>query len=319
MCAVCGFKRAQLGAEAGVVEALSQVAAELSAVVSCDRLADVSAFLDHAFDGSPGIAREFPLLLGANAHERRLVLQARGAIVAHAAWRPLALRSGSRRLLAAGIGLVTTHPAWRGQGLATHIVAECLAAAARASCRVALLFAEPRALYARLGFQPVGREWRSAVVDSEGAASLDVRELTAPDAAALLALLETQPYRVERDAREQALLLGIPGTRVFGLERGRDILAYCVLGKGRDLVGVVHEWAGAPAAVARLLRGVAARVGGVRLLSPGWCEPPLGGTHERVAMAQGIALVPGASAPDLLGDATTPAAFPTYVWGLDSF
>lgn len=242
-----------------------------------------------------------------------------GRIVAHAAWRPLWLRSGSRRLLAAGIGLVTTDPAWRGQGRATRLVAACVAAAAQAGCEVALLFAERRELYARLGFRPVGREWRTRFVRACAPGHPGVRELRAPDPAALLALLETQPLRVERDAREQALLLAIPGARVFALERDGDLRAYCVVGKGRDLVGVVHEWAGAPDAVRALVESVAAREGPLCLLSPGWSEPPVAGESESVALAQGLALGGGPSARERLGDPETPALFPTYVWGLDSF
>lgn len=308
----------QLRAEPGDVEAAGDPLAELSSVVACDRVAELSAFLDHAFDGKPGIASEFPLLVGANAHERRLVIRARGELVAHAAWRPLALRSGPRRLVAAGIGLVTTHPGWRGRGLATRVVSACLAGATRAGCAVALLFADTRTLYARLGFAPVGRERRTRLAAS-GAPDPRLRELDARDARGLLALLESQRERVERDLREQALLLAIPGMRVFALDAPELGAAYCVLGKGRDLAGVIHEWAGAAPAVRRLLESVAARVGPLRVLSSGWSEPPLPGSHEVVPLAQGVALAPGASALALLGDPATPAAFPTYVWGLDSF
>jgi predicted N-acetyltransferase YhbS len=300
------------------VEAVDHGLAELSSVLCCDRVGEIAAFLDEAFDGAPGIAAEFPLLVGANEHERRLVIRARGRLVAHAAWRPLELCSGERRLRAAGIGLVTTHPAWRGQGLATRVVAACLPAAAAAGCGVALLFAESRGLYARLGFAPVGRERRTRL-ERRGAADPRVRELRAPDAARLLELLAAQRFRVERDPREQARLLAIPGTRCFALESAGELAAYCVLGKGRDLAGVIHEWAGAPEAVRALVESVAAREGPLRVLSPGWGEPPVCGDHETVALAQGLALAPGPSARELLGDATARATFPTYVWGLDSF
>jgi hypothetical protein len=92
-----------------------------------------------------------------------------------------------------------------------------------------------------------------------------------------------------------------------------------VLGKGRDFVGVIHEWAGAPEAVGALVESVAARQGPLRVLSPGWSEPPVFGEHETVALAQGLALAPGPSARELLGDPTSAGSFPTYVWGLDSF
>ena len=54
----------------------------------CLDFAALESFLDLEFDGSPGIAREFPLLVGERNPGRSFVLRERDAIVSHAAWRP---------------------------------------------------------------------------------------------------------------------------------------------------------------------------------------------------------------------------------------
>jgi hypothetical protein len=96
-----------------------------------------------------------------------------------------------------------------------------------------------------------------------------------------------------------------------------------VEGKGRDLRGVIHEWAGLPAEVERLVRAVAARRGGELLvLSPECVAAPVAGKSHVGSLAMFRALRPerlGASdARELFGDAERCARLPVYVWGLDS-
>jgi GNAT superfamily N-acetyltransferase len=93
--------------------------------------AALAQLLDVHFDGRAGLLREFPLLLGRDNRARCRVLRAAdGSYLAHAAWRPLELRTSHGSLRAAGIGMVTTHAAWRGRGLASQLVADCVAHAA---------------------------------------------------------------------------------------------------------------------------------------------------------------------------------------------
>jgi hypothetical protein len=100
-------------------------------------------------------------------------------------------------------------------------------------------------------------------------------------------------------------------------------LAYCVEGKGRDLGGVVHEWAGEPEHVRALVSGVSAGAEQpLWLLSPASAEPPLDGDHMLGALALFRVLRPQSfgtgDAAELLGDELRPARLPLYLWGLDS-
>ena len=64
--------------------------------------APLFAFLDAEFDGVPGLAVEYPLLVGPTNRTRRWVIREDQRFTAHAAWIPLTLISGEEQLRAAG-------------------------------------------------------------------------------------------------------------------------------------------------------------------------------------------------------------------------
>jgi predicted N-acetyltransferase YhbS len=295
--------------------------------------------LDRDFDGAPGLAAEYPLLVGPSNRDRRWVIREGECFAAHAAWVPVNLISGDRRLRAAGIGLVTTARDRRGRGLAASLVASCLRDASAEGRELAILFGTPSNLYRRHGFVPAGRERITRVeaapsVDSAAAERVGpdhqciggkhgIRRGGPADAARLLPLLERHPLRVERSLAQFETLLAIPRTRLWILEDGKGPVAYCVEGKGRDLEGVVHEWAGEPDAVATLARAVAAGLAGpLWLLSPESVLVPLDGEAAIGPVCQ-VALLETARFGDddpvqLFGDAHHAGRIPFYVWGLDS-
>lgn len=315
------LKCAQLHTEVPEVEADRAYAAEGCEPQLCADDLRIAQFLDCEFDGVAGLAREFPLLIGAGNRDRRFVLEEEGRLVAHAAWRPLILRSGSERLLAAAIGLVTTRRTRRGLGYATRVVHHCLERAQEAGADLALLFAPPRNLYRRLGFVAAGRE-RLIRLEPGGAAA-KLRRANAADAAELLRLLERHSLRVERTRADFETLLDVPGTHAYLREQDGRVRAYCVEGKGRDLRDVVHEWAGEPSEVECLLRALATELGRpLCVLSPESEPSPL----EDPELLQSFALIRilrpqrfgGADPAEVFGDSRKPARVPIYVWGLDS-
>ncbi len=289
----------------------------------CLDFAALASFLDLEFDGTPGIAREFPLLVGKRNPGRSYVLRERDAVISHAAWRPLELHSGARRISAAGIGLVTTAAGRRGRGLAAELIGACLEAAAGEGAELALLFGTPSALYARAGFVLAGRERVLRVEPGPDAKTLGIRCGQPQDAPRLLPLLEEHSLRVSRGVEEFRVQLGIPNTELFVLEEADQIVAYCVMGKGRDLGGVIHEWAGAALGLESLIRGVASLYGEpLWLIGPEALAPPLEAPGGLGALAMFRVLRPEALGSDdpveLFGDAEAPARLPLYVWGLDS-
>ncbi len=318
------LKGVQLRAEALAMRTDGALRGESLALPKvCFEHAELENFLDREFDGTSGIAHEFPLLVGRRNPGRSLILRERGAIVSHAAWRRLSLCTGERPVSAAGIGLVTTSSGQRGRGLASRVISGCLQMARREGIEVAVLFGRPSALYFRLGFVLAGRERVTRVASDPGAPTAGIRCGGPEDAPQLLPLLERHPLRVSRSAEEFEALLGIPDTQLYLVERSGRPAAYCVMGKGRDLRGVIHEWAGDSDALELLLHGVAALRGEpLWVIGPELVAPPVAGKSEIGPLAMFRVLEPEALGSDdpvtLFGDPDTPPRVPVYVWGLDS-
>ncbi len=218
---------------------------------------------------------------------------------------------------------MTTAASDRGCGLASRLVEDCLADTRDAGADLALLFAPERGLYARCGFVPAGRERIIRLVPTAEAGDKRVRDATQADASAMLHWLESHSVGVQRSLDEMRQLLQIPNTRAYVLEESAEIRAYCVEGKGRDLQGVIHEWAGEPDALALLLQEIVARAGEPAwLLSPIALDAPVRGDSDLGPVAQFRVLRPGtfgsADPREIFGDRERPARLPMYVWGLDS-
>jgi predicted N-acetyltransferase YhbS len=289
----------------------------------CRDFSALSCFLDAAFGGAGGIVDEFPVLTQDDNRSRCFVVESAGQIAAHAAWAPLVLRCGGRELPAAGIGLVATASAHRGCGLASQLVAHCIAQGTAQGAEVALLFGESTLLYARLGFTRAGRE-RITRLDPDPERSDKRLSAGGPgDAARIHPLLMAHPVGVLRDVARFERLLAIPHTHLYLLEGSQGPLAYCVEGKGRDLRGVIHEWGGAPAHVEALLHAVVAGLTQpLFVLSPECLPAPADGVSTLGAVAQLRVLRPdrlGTDDPrELFGDEQRSGRLPFYVWGLDS-
>ena len=287
----------------------------------CRDDSELAAFLDHEFDQIPGLLGEYPLLVGSQSDGESWVIRSDGAVVAHTAWCRMTLRCGAEQLPAAGIGLVTTARTHRGRGLASTLIKTVVERARDEACALALLFSPPRSLYASHGFVPCGRERLTLLRPGTGPAK-GSRPARADDVPALAALLALQPVGVVRNVSDFSRLLSIPRTQAHVVERNGRIVAYCVVGKGRDLQGIAHEWAGEPDAVAELLGSLAASEP-LYALSPASLAPPAQGEHVMQPVAQ-VCVLDAARLGDadpvrVFGSPCQPARMPLYVWGLDSF
>ena len=289
--------------------------------------APLAALLDAHFDGTPGVIEEFPLLVGGENRRRCKVISAGGEYLAHAAWRPVTLRTESGRVDAAGIGLVTTHADHRDRGLASQLVEACVEEARAEGADLAFLFSAPRQLYARLGFVPAGRErlaWVSGSGPSAGGGdAYRVRPRRRADDAGITVLLRSTGVGADRTSSELSALLEIPGTEVWVCSRRGVVRAYCVVGKGRDLRGVVHEWAGEDAALAHLLSAVAERASEpIPVLGPASRLPPGARRSQVHPLALMRILRPAAFGTDdparAFGAGEAAGARDLYIWGLDS-
>ncbi|MCP4036160.1 MAG: hypothetical protein GY733_04430, partial [bacterium] len=153
-----------------------------------------------------------------------------------------------------------------------------------AGARLAGLWSDLDAFYARLGFHRAGVEnfylldaTTCAVAYGGEAQALEVRPVQESDFAQLEALYAQKSARHLRSTGELARLARAPDCEVLVATHESQPIAYASMGRGDDLTGVVHEWAGDAAGVGACLRRFASRRSEITLL-----EGPI---HERATVA----------------------------------
>jgi GNAT superfamily N-acetyltransferase len=283
------------------------------------------------------IAAEYPIVLGeaGTAWSWCLVGEETGGsgeseVVAHANLWPRELVS-TEAVQVGLVGNVATRTELRGRGVMARLLGEIEAEAGRAEIEALVLWSDLSEFYQKLGFKSSGRERRyvyggkvAAAAGKAGGAgwrSVDPKTVTAGDCELWLATrARTRSPTLSRTPEEMRQLLQIPGVTVYAHAGGGG---FAVMGRGADMVGVVHEWgAPSPGELFGVLAAARARAKAaeVMLLAPptlpeGWDEE-LAAPTERVEnhpMAWTKVLATGARAADV--ERTLDAAF---VWGLDS-
>jgi GNAT superfamily N-acetyltransferase len=257
-----------------------------------ERVGDALSLVERVHAGGRPLAGEYPLVFGADGPGRVVVAEERGRVVSACAVLERVLRfpdaaGVTRRLQVGLVGSVTTAEDARGRGLAGAVLERAEAELARSGCALAMLWADDPRFYQRRGYREVGAEL-DLVLSTDVARRLptgsEVSTARPADVAALHALHRSQGRRTERSLEETRALLATPGmtTAVARDDAGRP-LAYACLGRGHDLEGVVHEWAGEPEAVLRCLRALHAGRGpaaaDLYLMAP----PELGEVQRRLS------------------------------------
>ncbi len=282
---------------------------------------------------------EYPVSLQPRDLRGHRVVFAGRRPVAHAMLHALEVCARGSRLRVGLIGGVYTAPEWRGRGLAQRCLAACIAEGEARELPILMLWSELHAFYARLGFAPAGDERRIALSRAAleracsaeraqaapphgGGGALAIAAAQASDFNVLEALYAEKPVHVARGSGALARLARAPEVRLRVARRRGAPIAYAACGRGDDMRGVVHEWAGEAegvlACVAELQRDCGARL---LLASP---EPEPAVDHLLAAgalsTATPLALVRIAD-PQAFARATgasSVTAWPLYVWGFDS-
>lgn len=141
---------------------------------------EIGALLDTCFGGGFDGRGHY-----IHRHHLRLVARDKGRIVGHLALGLRTMRQGARLLDTATVAEVAVAPGRRGEGIATVLLDEAIAAAERSWAEFLLLFGAP-GVYRAAGFRPVANVMRrvemagrvTGAVVEEPAAALMVRPLT---------------------------------------------------------------------------------------------------------------------------------------------
>lgn len=233
-----------------------------------DRVREARALMERVLRGGASLSGEYPLLFGERAAGELAGLEEQDEVRAACGLLVRELVSGRERLRVGLIGSVCTHEAHRGRGLGRRLLERAEARLAELGCTLAWLWADEPGFYEHLGWRSAGCEVVFAL-DAKALAGIPadprahlrahLRAVAPDDFAALHRLYEAHATRVDRTLGETRALLAGPGIATLVLERGRDVVAYACVGRGADLAGCVHEWAGAPDDVLALVREHAAR------------------------------------------------------------
>jgi len=208
-----------------------------------------------------GVQHTWPQLYRSDGRGEFLGLFGDDQLVSHVAWRLVGAHGERGPFRLALLGSVATAPHVRGRGHASAVLNAALLRCRATGVDAVWLWAERPELYARAGFVAGSEETMTVLAQRPHPDTDGVRPATVEDHAALHALHQHKPWRVERSPGEMSLLLTTPGLSVMLLEREHRIVAYACCGKGSDLQGWWHEVGGRDADVAALLPGAMARLG----------------------------------------------------------
>jgi predicted N-acetyltransferase YhbS len=231
-----------------------------------DLIGQVSAAFSYN-KGEESVARDFPQLYHPSNFKNLWAAFEERRVVAHGGFFPAEMKVEGIPLPVAGIGGVFSRPEFQGQGLASNLVSKCVESAGKQGAALAFLWSDKHEFYAKLGFHLVGRQWtitlapeRAGPLRERGekcgirAGDLEFTEGGVGESFLKQSheLQQRLPLGIARSQEEHAMLLASGACRVFSAWAGKDLAAYFVIGKGRDLQNYVHEWAGEEGALHHL-------------------------------------------------------------------
>ncbi|MCG8587853.1 MAG: GNAT family N-acetyltransferase [Proteobacteria bacterium] len=217
---------------------------------------------------------EYPGRLTREHSDRHRVVRSAGGLVSHAYRHGIQVTANGAQVPIGLIGLVYTDPAARGRGFAGACVEASVAALQDEGAVLALLWSDRWDFYRRLGFEPAGVERQVRIDPPQCKRALrdlgtatNVRDPIASDWPALDRLHARRRSRALRPEGFLAAQTGVPDCRFVVAENGGEPIAYTAVGRGDDLQGVVHDWAGSPLGVLSCLRALASETSPLVLLA----------------------------------------------------
>lgn len=225
-------------------------------------LTDLISLISKAFlykEDEGDVARDFPQLYDAKNSKHLWVAKDAQTIVAHAGFYPAEMKVEGIALPVAGIGGVFSSPEVRGQGIGAQLVEKCAEEAKKGGAALAFLWSDKHEYYEKLGFHLIGRQWtihfspeQKAQLEARGEKSgckksqlrFSLGDLSKEFLEQSYQLQAQMPLGIARSPEEHAKYLSSGACDLFAVWVGRQLLAYFVMGKGKDLQNYVHEWAG---------------------------------------------------------------------------
>ena len=207
------------------------------------------------------IHEEYPIVLDPLHGEFSHVITEEDIVVAHANLWPRMIRDCAQKIsIPIGlIGNVATSAQKRSQGYMTKLMDHLKTQSRQMGLNALILWSDLLPFYQNLGFTSLGREYRfffnqrslsNISYEPSGLIEMNPGGLSKKDLQSLLRIRYPAPYTLDRSLDEFKRLLHIPALRMF-VGKATRRQRYFIMGKGYDMVGVIHEWgAESPAALA---------------------------------------------------------------------
>lgn len=249
-------------------------------IAKLEELTDLLTMVSQCFsynieNAEERISRDFPLLFAPENISHLHVYTESDAsggekIVSHAGSFHTVMRTDGLEVSVGGIGGVSTLEAYQGRGLARELVEACCKDLTAQDAVLAFLWTGHHDFYRKQGFELVARQW---IISVDSGFISAIKQYLAPSVATgtqfecrelkdserekifpeAFAKLAYYPLGIKRSYKQFCALLSSKGCRMYGAFSGGKLKAYLLEGKGKDLGGYIHEWAGDDRALLTLL------------------------------------------------------------------
>lgn len=200
------------------------------------------------------ITCEYPLLMSQEGMQYSYTIVAKEAgediVCAHAHFWPRELQNETTGEIykIALIGNVASDPRFRGRGLMRRLFEHFVKLAEQQGFLGLFLWSELLQFYHKLGFSPFGSELRISLRQDprykvrKTWSRVSVSEMSKEKLDRLMSSRYATKVSLKRSLDEFFELLAIPDTILLVDDFSLQKPNYCILGKGADMIGVIHEW-----------------------------------------------------------------------------
>jgi GNAT superfamily N-acetyltransferase len=198
------------------------------------------------------VEREYPIVLDqSRCAFSHCITTNDNVVVAHANLWPRQFISADNNSNIYPVGLignVATHKDWQNRGLMRKLFEHLEKAALEQGLCALILWSDLHQFYQNLGFASLSREYRLHIPRGRAGSSqkelfnINTQSLGIKDMRQLLDARYKVPLTLERTPEEFLQLLTIPATYLFVKMGQNAVERYYVIGKGYDMVNVIHEW-----------------------------------------------------------------------------
>lgn len=199
------------------------------------------------------IESEYPIVLDREDQAYSYCWDFDGQLCSHANLWPRKLIHGSRgyQVPIGLVGNVATNPLWRGHGHMRSMLAAIEELGRHQGLSSLILWSDLSSFYQKLGFQSLGKEFHFHFVEtnlpcpqksSAQLVKINKNHVTLSELQCLLDLRYPLELTLKRSPEEFQSLLAIPWLDLWVAISDSSLIGYAMIGKGYDMIGVIHEW-----------------------------------------------------------------------------